>query len=99
MDSVRSRLIQLREDNGLSKVEMAQKLGVSKSAITRYETGEMRPTFDIMLKIKQIFGVTLDWIAGFDDDGTAAYSNIISECKKSDISPDKLKQIIKVLKE
>lgn len=92
------RLIKLREDNQLLQREMAEKLGVSVSAISRYEKGEMRPNLDVMLKIKEVFGVSLDWIAGLDADENQEYNMVIQECKNSGISPEKLHDIINILK-
>jgi len=50
-----------------------------------------------MLKIKKEFGVSLDWLAG-DDTEEKDYSKVINECKKTGISPEKLKQIIDIIK-
>ena len=64
MSSINSRLVELREMHNLSRIEMAAKLGVNRSTITRYETGNIRPDLDMLLKIKEMFGVSLDWLAG-----------------------------------
>lgn len=66
MSSINSRLVELREMHNLSRIEMAAKLGVNRSTITRYETGNIRPDLDMLLKIKEMFGVSLDWLAGDD---------------------------------
>lgn len=100
MKEFRERLIELREEHDLNKVALAELIGVSKSAITRYESGEISPTLEVMLRIKKAFGKSLDWIAGYEEDKqqniSAEYSNVINECIKSDITPLKLYQIIKV---
>jgi len=98
MKTINQRLIQLREDNGLTKIEMARKLGINKSAITRYELGEYKPTLDVMIKIHDVFGVSLDWLAGFDVDEVRKYDPIIKECIDANVSAERLKRAIDLLK-
>ena len=98
MDTVTSRLIKLREDHGLNKIEIAKKIGTNKSTITRYESGEMKPNLEAMLKIREAFGVSLDWIAGIDTNESAEYGSVVAECVKSDISPDDLSNCVELIK-
>lgn len=98
MDTVTSRLIKLREDNGLTKIEMAKRIGINKSTITRYETGEMKPTLDVLIKIKQCFGVSLDWLAGFDTDEVAEYGTVVTECVDANITPCDLQDAVEFIK-
>jgi transcriptional regulator with XRE-family HTH domain len=98
MKAVTRRLIELREGHGLNKLEMAKRLGVSKSTITRYETGEMKPNIDMMIRIKEVFGVSLDWIAGYDTTEITEYGTVISECKQSDITPADLTDAVSFIK-
>lgn len=98
MDAITSRLIKLREDNGLTKIEMAKKIGINKSTITRYETGEMKPTLDVLIKIKQTFGVSLDWLAGFDTNEIAEYGSVITECVETNITPSDLSDAVNFMK-
>lgn len=98
MEAVTKRLIELRVEHGLNKLEMAKRLGVSKSTITRYETGEMKPNIDMLIKIKQVFGVSLDWIAGYNTSEATEYGTVISECKQSDITPADLTDAVDFIK-
>lgn len=98
MEDVSKRLIKLREENGLSKIEMASKIGINKSSITRYESGEIKPNLDMMITISKTFGVSLDWLAGFDTEKEVKYSPVIRECIESDIKPERLMQAVKLLK-
>lgn len=99
MCAIGDRIKFLREKYDLNKTEMGKRIGVDRSAITRYETGEMRPNLDVMLRIKDAFNVSLDWIVGFTTDEDLKYNGIIKECKKANISPEKLQQIIEILKQ
>jgi transcriptional regulator with XRE-family HTH domain len=98
MKDISERILELREANGLNRVEMAEKLGVNKSSITRYENGDMRPTLDVMINIHNIFGVSLDWLAGIETGEQIKYNALVQECLDSGITSDRLKQAIDLLK-
>jgi transcriptional regulator with XRE-family HTH domain len=90
-------MTELREGFGLTRLEMAKKLGVNKSTITRYESGNMNPTIEMLLKIREIFGVTIDWITGVDTEGEDKYIPAVKECIEAGISPEALKDIVSAL--
>lgn len=98
MESVGNRLIQLREERGLNRVEFAKVLNVNKSTITRYETGAIKPNLDMMIEITKKFNVTLDWLAGIDNTISANYEPIVKECIKENVSPEQLKQLMLTVK-
>ena len=56
------RIKDLREDNDLTKQELADKLDISERTLTRYETGESEPTISVLIKMSLIFNVSLDYI-------------------------------------
>jgi transcriptional regulator with XRE-family HTH domain len=98
MNNVGERIRELRERNNLDKTEFAKSIGVNKSSITRYEDGIRQPNLDVLIKIKETFGVTLDWLAGFDTDEAVEYSAIVKDCIKSDISSENLNDAVKFIK-
>ena len=55
--SFASRLRQAREHSGLTQQDLAEKLGVTKSAIGNYENGVSSPKWDVLLKIFDILHV------------------------------------------
>ncbi|AIY82224.1 helix-turn-helix family protein (plasmid) [Clostridium botulinum 202F] len=56
------RLKELREDNGLRQTELADKLNLSRNAISAYETNTNEPNLDILVKFADIFNVSLDYL-------------------------------------
>jgi transcriptional regulator with XRE-family HTH domain len=94
MSRLADRMRELREDHGLTRLEMAKRLEVNKSTITRYESGDMNPTIDMLLKIRETFGVTIDWITGVDTDGEDKYIPAVKECIQAGITPEALKDIV-----
>lgn len=99
MSDIKQRLVELREIHGLSKAEFAQKLNINKSAITRWENGDVKPTLDILINISKTFNVSLDWLAGFDTDKEYEYNEILKKCLNSGISKEKLKKMIELMGE
>ncbi|GHU70532.1 hypothetical protein AGMMS49992_03020 [Clostridia bacterium] len=53
-------LRRLRKANGLRQHEVAELIGVSPQAITRYELGQREPNIDTLTKFADLFDVTLD---------------------------------------
>jgi Predicted transcriptional regulators len=98
MENVTNRLIQLRQEHGLTQMEMAKRIGTNKSTISRYESGEIKPNLDAMLKIREAFGVSLDWIAGLDTDDNVSYGVVISDCINSEITAEDLSDAIAFIK-
>lgn len=54
----------LRISAGLTQVEMASKLGISRSTIGMYETGAREPDFETLEKIADFFNVDTDYLLG-----------------------------------
>ena len=44
--SLAEKMIELRKQNGLSQQDLADRLGVSRQAISRWETGAVQPLAD-----------------------------------------------------
>ena len=54
------KLKKIRKDEGLSQDQLAEKIGVSRQAITKWETGKGLPDVENMVIIAEIFKTTLD---------------------------------------
>ena len=53
-----------RKDKGMSQEELGQQLMVSRQTISLWETGQATPTIDNLMRLKEIFGMSLDGILG-----------------------------------
>lgn len=56
------KIIMLRKKNGWSQEELAEKLGVSRQSISKYEGAQSIPDLDKILKLSEIFGVSTDFL-------------------------------------
>lgn len=59
-------LISLRKIHGYSQDELAEKIGVSRQTLSKYETGESYPDIEKCKLLADIFGTTLDDLVSYD---------------------------------
>lgn len=56
------KIIYERKKNGWSQEELADKLGVTRQAVSKWEGAQTTPDLDRMLKMSRLFGVTVDYL-------------------------------------
>ena len=56
------RIYQFRRKSGLSQEQLAEKIGVSRQAISKWEGGSAMPESDKLLALSNYFGVSLDYL-------------------------------------
>jgi len=61
------RLIQLRKSQKLSQIAMAKEVGVSSRVYQSYEYGKSEPGMSRLVKIADVFDVSLDYLTGRTD--------------------------------
>jgi len=61
-NAVGKRILQIREEAGLKQEEFAESLGLTKSAISGYETGRRVPSNAILKSIAQTFSYNENWL-------------------------------------
>jgi transcriptional regulator with XRE-family HTH domain len=69
LELVAPRLRRVREQRGLTITDVAEQAGISKSTLSRLETGQRRPTLELLLPLVQIYRVPLDELVGAPDVG------------------------------
>lgn len=62
------KLYTLRKKSGLSQEQLAEQLGVSRQAISKWESGQSVPESDKLIVISSYFKVTLDYLLKEDDE-------------------------------
>ena len=60
------KILMLRKKAGLSQEEMAEKLGVSRQAVSRWEGGSAQPDASNVLQLSKLFSVTADYLLNDD---------------------------------
>ena len=56
------RLSELRKDKGITQNELAEMLGVSRTTVANYETGNRTPEYDTLARLADIYQVSCDYI-------------------------------------
>ena len=63
-----NRIKLLREELQMSQKELALKMGLSEGSISLYEKEERKPSYEVLLKLSEIFSCSIDYIVGNSDD-------------------------------
>ena len=58
------RLKQLRQKKGLTQKDIADLVHVNRVTYTNWEKGNREPNFEMLLKLADLFEVSLDWLFG-----------------------------------
>ena len=61
-----NRIQELRKQNNLSQEQLAEKIGVARQTISKWELGETYPDIDQSRQLSQIFNVSLDDLTNND---------------------------------
>ena len=62
----KDNLISLRRANGLSQDELAEKIGVTRQTLSKYETGESLPDIERCKQLADIFSVSMDDLVNYE---------------------------------
>lgn len=78
---LQDKLIELRKVNGWSQEDFAEKLDVSRQAISRWENGTALPDAQNLLRISKLFNVTADFLLNddYEDEAEKSVSEIVTE--------------------
>jgi transcriptional regulator with XRE-family HTH domain len=66
---VAGRLRRLRTERGLTLVELSERTGISKSTLSRLETGQRKPSLELLLPIAHAYSVALNELVGAPEVG------------------------------
>ena len=61
------RISKLREERGLSQVELAKRVGKSKQSISNWENNYILPSIEMLIQLSTVFHVSCDYLLGLDD--------------------------------
>ncbi len=56
----------LRLRNDMTQEQLSQRLGLTKSVISAYETGLRMPSYEVLISISRIFKVSTDYLLGLE---------------------------------
>lgn len=56
------KLISLRKESGLTQNDLAEKMEVSRQAVSLWESGETLPSMDKLRRLSELYGVSVDYL-------------------------------------
>lgn len=65
---IADRLVKLRKKYGYSQEELADKLGLSRQAVSKWERAEASPDTDNLICLAKLYGVSLDELLATEED-------------------------------
>jgi transcriptional regulator with XRE-family HTH domain len=69
LEEIGPRLKRLRGLRGVTLTDLAARTGISKSTLSRLETGHRKPSLELLLPLAQAYGVPLDELVGAPEVG------------------------------
>lgn len=58
------KLRELRELNNFTQAEVAKRIGITRFTYSNYENGKTQPDFNTLIKIADLYNVSLDYLLG-----------------------------------
>ena len=78
---IAENIVQLRHRDGMTQMELAEKLNYSDKAVSKWERGESVPDISVLKSIADLFGVTVDYLitSGHEDGGDGSINIVVDE--------------------
>ena len=89
------KILYCRKKSGLSQEALAQKLDVSRQAVSKWETGEATPDLNNLALLAKEFGVTADWLISDEEPIEVPDSQVHSDASWLDHIPGFLGRMFK----
>lgn len=86
------KLKALREARGLTQLQVANRIGISKAMVSAYETASKAPSIEVLIRLSRLFGVSVDYlvcvdapkyidVSDLDDESAALIATLVSKMK------------------
>ena len=81
---IANRLVALRKENNLSQEALAEKLGISRQAVSKWERAEASPDTDNLIALAKLYHISLDELLKIHEDGEEISSDSV-EVESDDV--------------
>lgn len=92
------KLKMLRTGQNFTQQQLATRLGVQKSVVSYYESGERTPSTDVLIKLARVFHTTIDYlldvkrervidVSGLSESDIAAVTAVVEALKNKNEKP------------
>ena len=83
MVSLGNRIRLARERAGYTQEKVAEKVGVSRSAVSRWEQGEIEPKVQNLAAVAALLNVSTDYLLGIEDHANAGSFGLTEEAESA----------------
>ena len=104
MTKLSDMLVYLRKRSGLSQQQLADALGIGRSAISMYETGKREPDLEGLEAFADFYNVDMNTLTGGKDTPTPAtptlsnvYLSFAQEAQDKNIDPDDIREALELI--
>lgn len=87
------KIIRLRKKNGWTQEELAERLNVSRQAVSKWEGAQTIPDLEKIIQLGDLFGVTTDYLLK-DNIENEEFANNILNSRVNRISYERIKETI-----
>lgn len=90
---IANRLVNLRKNNGLSQEALAEKIGISRQAVSKWERAEASPDTDNLILLAKIYKISLDELLSSEEDPIVTNESVATEPPDEKEDPHKFSGI------
>ena len=76
-----NKLKSLRTSKHLSQEKLAQRLGITKSMVSAYETSMRMPSYEVLIRIARFFNVSIDYLLGIKENESISVTGLTDKQK------------------
>lgn len=100
-ETIGERIIALRKANGLTQVQLAERLNISDKAISKWESGKGDPSLVLLQSLSEVFGCTIDYIVKGDakQEEKIGHKKITVEKNNREHLNAMFEEVLKIMKE
>lgn len=86
--SLAQNISRLRKERGMTQERLAETLGVSFAAVSKWERGAATPELGLIVEMADLFGVSVDALLGYEA-GRSSQDALVEQLKDLEHEPDK----------
>lgn len=90
------RIAALLKEKGMTQRELADRVGATESAMSKYVNGEREPRAEVLANIATVLGTTSAYLLGMDDGVDTSFGTVKALCARAaaDMTQDERDELI-----
>lgn len=73
------KLKELRTGQKMTQQQLADRIGVAKSVVSYYESGDRYPSYDVLIRIAHVFHTSTDYLLDFEKESVIDVTGLSKE--------------------